>query len=171
MAVYVAFDSRRSSYRGQKVANASSPYSKFTEFAATNSRALFRKQREPKDFSWVHRKQIYGRVSQYDASVGRWLSKDPIRFDGKDTNLYGYVFNDPINFIDPKGTFGQNITCEAVKKTCKDDPSCGASNIDNVTKALGCFFEDKNDEPKKTTSPTPSNESSSSTGGGTNSCG
>lgn len=38
----------------------------------------------------------------YDGSTGRWLSKDPIRFDGGDTNLYGYVLNDPVNFVDLK---------------------------------------------------------------------
>ncbi len=40
---------------------------------------------------------------EYDASIGRWLTKDPILFDARDTNLYGYVFNDPINLIDPSG--------------------------------------------------------------------
>jgi len=39
----------------------------------------------------------------YDGSIGRWLSKDPILFNGGDTNLYGYVLNDPVNFIDPTG--------------------------------------------------------------------
>ncbi|WP_437299065.1 RHS repeat-associated core domain-containing protein [Sorangium sp. So ce426] len=39
----------------------------------------------------------------YDAEVGRWTAKDPIRFDGGDTNLYGYVLNDPISFTDPNG--------------------------------------------------------------------
>lgn len=39
----------------------------------------------------------------YDAEIGRWTSKDPIRFDANDTNLYGYVANDPINWIDPDG--------------------------------------------------------------------
>ncbi len=36
----------------------------------------------------------------YDAEIGRWTSKDPIDFSGGDTNLFGYVFADPINFID-----------------------------------------------------------------------
>lgn len=40
----------------------------------------------------------------YDPEAGRWTSKDPILFGGGDTNLYGYTFSDPINFIDPKGT-------------------------------------------------------------------
>ncbi len=42
-------------------------------------------------------------VRDYDARIGRWTSKDPIRFDGGDTNLYGYVVSDPVNFIDPSG--------------------------------------------------------------------
>lgn len=44
----------------------------------------------------------------YDASIGRWLSKDPILFAGGDTNLYGYVMQDPINFIDPSGLLRLN---------------------------------------------------------------
>jgi len=36
--------------------------------------------------------------------VGRWISKDPIRFDGGQPNLYVYVGNDPVNTTDPNGT-------------------------------------------------------------------
>jgi uncharacterized protein RhaS with RHS repeats len=39
----------------------------------------------------------------YDPAVGRWTAKDPIRFGGDDANLYAYVGNDPVNFIDPRG--------------------------------------------------------------------
>jgi RHS repeat-associated protein len=40
----------------------------------------------------------------YDASVGRWTSKDPIRFAGG-MNLYGYGVDDPVNRIDPSGRY------------------------------------------------------------------
>jgi RHS repeat-associated protein len=39
----------------------------------------------------------------YDAETGRWTSKDPIKFKGRSTNLYGYVLNDPVNWIDLGG--------------------------------------------------------------------
>jgi RHS repeat-associated protein len=39
----------------------------------------------------------------YDAFTGRWTTKDPIRFAGGDTNLYGYVIGDPVNLVDPNG--------------------------------------------------------------------
>jgi RHS repeat-associated protein len=39
----------------------------------------------------------------YDAQVGRWTTKDPIRFQGAAANLYGYVLDEPINYSDPTG--------------------------------------------------------------------
>lgn len=48
----------------------------------------------------------------YDPGTGRWTVKDPILFHGDDTNLYGYSFNDPINFIDSVGLSGCNISSE-----------------------------------------------------------
>ncbi len=42
----------------------------------------------------------------YDPDTGRWTSKDPIGFAGGDTDLFGYVRNDPVNLIDPTGEFG-----------------------------------------------------------------
>lgn len=39
----------------------------------------------------------------YDPSVGRWTSKDPIRFRGKQLNFYVYVGNDPVDGTDPSG--------------------------------------------------------------------
>ncbi len=41
----------------------------------------------------------------YDPETGRWTAKDPILFAGGDSNLYGYVLNDPVNLIDPEGLF------------------------------------------------------------------
>jgi RHS repeat-associated protein len=40
----------------------------------------------------------------YNPSIGRWTAKDPILFNGGDTNLFGYVLNDPVNLTDPRGT-------------------------------------------------------------------
>ncbi|MBK8753245.1 MAG: hypothetical protein IPL99_17140 [Candidatus Competibacteraceae bacterium] len=39
----------------------------------------------------------------YDAVTGRWMVKDPILFRGKGTNLYAYVFNEPVNHADSLG--------------------------------------------------------------------
>jgi len=38
----------------------------------------------------------------YDSFIGRWIEKDPIKFDGG-SNFYVYSGNDPVNFIDPNG--------------------------------------------------------------------
>jgi RHS repeat-associated protein len=40
----------------------------------------------------------------YDPVVGRWTRRDPIGFDGGDTNLYAYVNGNPVLFVDSSGT-------------------------------------------------------------------
>ena len=45
----------------------------------------------------------YGR-RYYDPYLARWTSRDPIGEAGGQ-NLYGFVSNDPVNFIDPLGLF------------------------------------------------------------------
>jgi len=44
----------------------------------------------------------------YDAEVGRWISKDPVRFDGG-TNLFAYVGGDPVNFVDVTGEISRPV--------------------------------------------------------------
>lgn len=44
----------------------------------------------------------YYRARYYDPTIGRFLSEDPIGFNGG-INLYTYVGNRPVNFIDPFG--------------------------------------------------------------------
>jgi len=58
----------------------------------------------------------------YDAEIGRWTAKDPILFDGGDTNLYGYVSNDPVNWIDPEGLEGEDIYNQHGEAWQKYDP-------------------------------------------------
>lgn len=61
---------------------------------------------EPSDLHLTH-------FRAYDPTQGRWLSRDPIEsiygipaeFLPEGPNLYGYVGNNPINYIDPTGEF------------------------------------------------------------------
>lgn len=39
----------------------------------------------------------------YDPTTGRWTAKDPILFNGGDTNVYAYSKDDPVNLRDPDG--------------------------------------------------------------------
>lgn len=47
----------------------------------------------------------YYRARYYHPTLQRFISEDPIDFDGGDTNLYAYVSNSPCNFTDPSGNF------------------------------------------------------------------
>jgi RHS repeat-associated protein len=45
----------------------------------------------------------YMRARYYDSGVGRFISEDPLGFDGGDVNLMVYVQNNPVLLIDPEG--------------------------------------------------------------------
>jgi RHS repeat-associated protein len=49
----------------------------------------------------------YMRARYYDTEIGRFISEDPIGFDGGDVNLYAYVGNNPVLLIDPDGLWGE----------------------------------------------------------------
>jgi RHS repeat-associated protein len=45
----------------------------------------------------------------YDSTTGQWFSEDPISFGGGDANLYRYVGNAVMDFVDPDGLRGKSI--------------------------------------------------------------
>jgi RHS repeat-associated protein len=51
----------------------------------------------------------YYRARFYNATTGRFISQDPIGFNGGDVNLYRYVGNRPTGFGDPSGLASQCI--------------------------------------------------------------
>ena len=71
----------------------------------------------------------------YDPDVGRWAAKDPILFAGGDTDLYGYVLNDPVNLIDPWGLLGNSYNSYGYFH--------GYGNINHHPKYTGLSFQTK----------------------------
>ncbi len=63
----------------------------------------------------------------YDPATGRWTAKDPIGFAGVDVDLYGYVLNNPINWIDPWGL-----------TPCPEDEN---TNLDPDSKSWGDYWD------------------------------
>jgi RHS repeat-associated protein len=61
---------------------------------------------------------IFLRARYYDPSVGRFISRDPLgMIDGP--NMYLYVHNNPVNYIDPTGMIAQTcgkITIEKIER-------------------------------------------------------
>jgi len=55
------------------------------------------------------------RFRAYDPESGRFLQQDPLGFGGGDTNLYAYVFNDPLHLRDP---YGLTVLAEFATDAC-----------------------------------------------------
>ena len=56
----------------------------------------------------------------YDAEIGRWAAKDPIGFDGGDTNLYAYIGKNPQLMSDPGGEHFTPPDPKPAPKVCRD---------------------------------------------------
>jgi RHS repeat-associated protein len=56
----------------------------------------------------------YYRSRYYDSTLGRFISEDPIGFQGGDANLYRYALGAPDAFVDPSGL---TVSCTYVQST------------------------------------------------------
>ncbi|MFC1758296.1 RHS repeat domain-containing protein [Planctomycetota bacterium] len=60
----------------------------------------------------------YYRARFFDPTTGRFISQDPIGFAAGDTNLYRYVGNNPLDYVDPSGNLAMT-ECAFVKNATK----------------------------------------------------
>jgi hypothetical protein len=98
----------------------------------------------------------------YDASVMRWTSKDPILFIGTTSNLYEYTVSDPINYIDLNGRNALKwVTIGALSFYIYDRTfnKCDARIIGSCTQQQRDqeLVDDVNDAINNPRSPTPFN--------------
>lgn len=127
--------------------------------------------KSPWSFSSQRLDEVTGLFSflnrDYDPALGRWLTVDPLGFaDGP--NLYAYVHNNPMTYVDPYGLWGESVfACSdqtnqffsGLSRGFVDDASWGASNYilgeyqcnslsskigyytgTGVSLAAGCFY-------------------------------
>ena len=89
-------------------------------------------------------------VRDYDATIGRWLAKDPIGFGGDDGNVYRYSNGDPSNRTDPTGAVsipllgwvdvGEDAGQEALSYWAGRIDDEGLSSIQRGEAWVGAFF-------------------------------
>ena len=106
----------------------------------------------------------YMRARYYNAEAGRFLSEDPIGFEGGDLNLYAYVGGNPMVGIDPVGLekwiyekeISPRASARALRTIFEYGNYCGPGLTGGVDKEQGpinttdeaCKFHDLGEDPE-----------------------
>jgi len=76
----------------------------------------------------------------YDPRIGRWTSKDPIRWEGGQANLYVYATSNPLNLSDPEGTVVPLVAGLCVFGGCEALGAAALSAAVWTTATLGAIW-------------------------------
>jgi RHS repeat-associated protein len=76
----------------------------------------------------------------YDPTIGRYLRTDPY---GEGLNLYAYVFNDPVNGIDPMGLCKESDILDAIQNALDIAGTFDPTPIIDVFNGVGYAFRGK----------------------------
>ena len=104
----------------------------------------------------------YYKARLYSPTLGRFLQPDPIGYAGDGPNLYAYVLDDPVNFVDPLGMTSEDFTAaDATLVNCAD--ACYQDIIVTGTRdwdalAIGSFVDALKQEWYKVENPQDRND-------------
>ena len=96
----------------------------------------------PQPYGWKAREFIpgpdiyYNRARFYDPVLGRFISEDPLGYDGGDSNLYAFTWNNPRNWSDPSG-----LSAAGEEGGMGGAAARNASSILNAGLRVRCVFE------------------------------
>jgi RHS repeat-associated protein len=99
----------------------------------------------------------------YDAESGRWTSKDPIGFNGGDSDLYTYVRENPLGFIDETGRAPGDSYSNLTDAGIQAIMDINARSIHEGVEYAGMLYENS-DGSISYTKPIKGTEDSSTTG-------
>jgi RHS repeat-associated protein len=73
----------------------------------------------------------------FHSVLGRWLSRDPVGFDGQLLNAYAYTGGDPINYVDPLGQL--RFSDEFRKRYPRATEALQFHSVSLQKEKFGCF--------------------------------
>ena len=95
-------------------------------------------------YTWTGRerdeetKLQYNRARYYDASIGRWTSRDPLGFDAGDSNVYRYANNQPQLSVDPSGLYIPHIRFLQWQRRIEDGLQIAGALLSGPFGCAGC---------------------------------